>query len=46
MNELTFNEWHIKYYNENSTDTADEQYDEHLDEMSENAQAEFKDRDL
>ena len=44
--ELTFDEWVSKYYNENSKLTAEVQYDEHLDEMSENAQAEFKDREL
>tara|TARA_R110000824_G_scaffold152607_2_gene323905 strand:+ start:219 stop:359 length:141 start_codon:yes stop_codon:yes gene_type:complete len=46
MMELTFDEWVVKHYNENSKVTAEVQYDEHLDEMSENAQAEFKDREL
>ena len=46
MNELTFDEWLAKYYDENSKKTAETQYEEHLDEMSENAQAEFKDREL
>ncbi len=46
MVELTYDEWVVKYYDENSKITADVQYDEHLDEMSENAQAEFKDREL
>tara|TARA_R110001606_G_scaffold378308_1_gene537891 strand:+ start:222 stop:362 length:141 start_codon:yes stop_codon:yes gene_type:complete len=44
--ELTFNEWVVKYYDENSTNTADYQYDEYIDELSEIAQAEFKDRKL
>tara|TARA_R110000850_G_scaffold23190_8_gene68254 strand:- start:64 stop:204 length:141 start_codon:yes stop_codon:yes gene_type:complete len=46
MVELTFNEWVAKYHDENSKITADAQYEEHIDEMSENAQAEFKDREL
>lgn len=46
MNELKFDEWVVKYHDENSKTSADVQYDEHLDEMSENAQAEFKDREL
>tara|TARA_R110001606_G_scaffold2504_5_gene10992 strand:- start:7727 stop:7867 length:141 start_codon:yes stop_codon:yes gene_type:complete len=46
MNGLTFHQWFVKFYDENSKITADVQYEEHLDEMSENAQAEFKDRDL
>ena len=46
MVELTFNEWVSKYYDENSKKIADVQYEEHLDEMSENAQAEFKDNKL
>tara|TARA_R110001632_G_scaffold102906_1_gene211429 strand:+ start:1516 stop:1656 length:141 start_codon:yes stop_codon:yes gene_type:complete len=46
MKELTFEEWVVKYHDENSKKTAEVQYDEHIDEMCENAQAEFKDRDL
>jgi len=46
MVELTYDEWVVKYYDENSKITADVQYDEYLDEMSENAQAEFKDREI
>ena len=46
MVELTFDEWVAKYHDENSKTIAEVQYDEHLDEMSENAQAEFKDREL
>tara|TARA_R110002073_G_scaffold317506_1_gene490957 strand:+ start:3066 stop:3206 length:141 start_codon:yes stop_codon:yes gene_type:complete len=46
MQELTFDEWVTKYHDENSKLSEEVQYEEHLDEKSENEQAEFKDREL